>query len=177
MRTALERHVVAVAELARLEAHDAPREPGYAVGELHRVVEAADREELCGAAVELRTEHLDPGHDLGRLALGLPAGPRLGRVACGLPGLHRGMARYRRMVAVVLRQVGEQRLHALAIVVEPDHVAPDLWAVRGDGVAKPRVAQAEERLVVARIERQARAVDELLDRLPVFALDHAAART
>src|SRR5438093_958542 len=142
MRTALERDVVAVAELARLEAHDAARELGRASVECHDVVEAAHREELRRAAVELRAEYLQRRHDL-RLA------------AVRLHGVDGRVAREWRMVAVVPRQVGEERLHALAILVEPYHLAPDLRAVGAHGVLEVRRAEREVSLVVPGVEPEA----------------------
>src|SRR5260221_367220 len=50
--------------------------------------------------------------------------------------------------------------------------AANLGTVRGDRVAEVGLAHPEKRLVVPRIEREARAIDQLLDRLPLLGLRH-----
>src|SRR5262249_35239648 len=151
-RIALERNVRAEAELARLDLHDALRELRRVSVELHGVEQPRDRVELRRPAVQRRAEYLKRAHDLGGLAVHLYRVD--GRVA-----------RKRRMVAVMARQIAEQRLHALAVMVEPRHVLADLRAVGGDLVAKVRLAEREKALGIAVVQREAGPVDELLDLL------------
>src|SRR5258706_5864957 len=132
------------AELARSDLHQAAGELRRIAIELDGVDEPRHGEELRGAAVERVAKDLQCRNDF-----------RLGAV--DLDRIDGRMACERRVVAVMPRQVGEERLHSLLVVVEPDQLLADLRAVRGDLVAKARVAKIEETLEVAIVEREARA--------------------
>src|SRR5438270_1250071 len=90
-----ERDVIADTEHAGIELHRALDEARSVRPELQPVDVLADREELGRAAIDRRLVDLQRG-DRGRL------------VAIHVHGVDRGMARDRRMVAVVPRQVGEE---------------------------------------------------------------------
>src|SRR6185437_2966792 len=151
-------------ELARPHAHMAARELGSVTVELHRVDQPRDAVKLRGTAIQRGTEHLQRRHHLGLAAIDLDRVDR--RVACE-----------RRMVAVVPRQLGEERLHARLVVVEPDHLLADLRAVRGHLVPESRIAEIEESLEIEIVECEARPVHQLLDLVALLhGLAHATAR-